>query len=162
MIGTKGSTAITYNGELYNFQELKVELQQIGVEFKTKSDTEVLLAAIEQWGVGAFLRLDAMFAVGFYDPTKRTLLLARDIFGEKPLFYVDTPEYFAFASELHALSMLPSFDSTVDVDTVATYLSFQYIPSPRTIYRSAQKLPPASWLRLNGDGRIEVHPYFNF
>src|SRR5262249_9275887 len=100
MIGSNASTSITYNGELYNFRELKIELQHVGAEFKTKSDTEVLLAAIELWGVGAFSRLDAMFALGFYDAKKRTLLLARDIFGEKPLYYVDTPEYFAFASEL--------------------------------------------------------------
>src|SRR5262249_47046953 len=112
MIGKQGRTAITYNGELYNFRELKAELQDIGVEFQTKSDTEVLLAAIERWGVDALPRVDAMFALGFYDATKRKLLLARDIFGEKPLYYIETPAYFAFASELHALSALPNFDNS--------------------------------------------------
>lgn len=162
MVGARGDTAITYNGELYNFRELKVELEHIGVEFKTKSDTEVLLAAIERWGVGAFARFDAMFALGFYDSGKRTLLLARDIFGEKPLYYIDTPHYFAFASELQALSGLPDFDPSVDVDTIAGYLSFQYVASPSTVYRTVRKLPPASWLRLDADGRVQVHPYFAF
>ncbi len=162
MLGRNSQTAITYNGELYNFREIRVELENVGARFVTRSDTEVLLAAIEHWGVGAFGRLDAMFALGLYDVGKRVLLLARDMFGEKPVYYVDAPSYFAFASELNVLATLPDFDPAIDSATIAAYLSFQYVPAPATIYRTARKLPPGSWLRLDAAGRVEVHSYFNF
>jgi asparagine synthase (glutamine-hydrolysing) len=162
MISSGGKTAMTYNGELYNFRELKVELEHLGRRFSTASDTEVMLAAIDHWGVGAFGRFDAMFATAHYDTNRHQLLLARDIFGEKPLYYLDTPDYFAFASELHALTGLPGFDPGIETATIAAYLSFQYVGAPATIYRSVRKLPPASWLRLDRDGRIEIRPYFSF
>ena len=157
-----GRGAITYNGELYNYHQLRAELEQTGVRFTSKSDTEVLLACIERWGTGALPKLDAMFAFGHYDLERRLLLLARDIFGEKPLYYLDTSEYFAFASELHALSVLPGFDASVSIEAIASYLSFQYVPSPATIYRGTKKLPPGSWLSIDAAGKVRIERYFSF
>ena len=162
MIGRDGQSALTYNGELYNFLEVKAELEAAGCKFKTKSDTEVFLAGLERWGPGAFSKFDAMFAIGHYDAVSRRLIIARDIFGEKPLYYVDTPEYFAFASELHALTKLPGFDTSVTTDAIAAYLSFQYVPAPFTIYKAARKLPPGHWLMADENGKIHIERYFAF
>lgn len=153
---------IAFNGEIYNFLELKAELEREGFEFRSRSDTEVLLAALRQWGTSALTRLDAMFAFGYYSDVDRSLLLARDIFGEKPLYYVDTAEYFAFASELHALALLPGFDATVSTDTIAAFLCFQYLPGAQTIYRCVRRLAPGCWLRVGLSGKMESGSYFEF
>jgi len=162
MLSSDTQQALTYNGELYNFLELKAELELAGERFATRSDTEVLLRLLARSGEKALPQLDAMFAFGFYDTRRRELLLARDIFGEKPLYYIDTPHYFAFASELHALTKLPGFDASIEQDAIATYLSLQYVACPETIYRSCRKLPPGHWLRLDAAGSITVEPYFSF
>jgi asparagine synthase (glutamine-hydrolysing) len=162
MYGANRRSVIAFNGELYNFRELRAELEQDGLQFSSHSDTEVLLACLRRDGVDALPRLDAMFAFGYYDLDTRSLLLARDIFGEKPLYYVDTPDYFAFASELHALTRLPNFDPAISADAIASYLSFQYVPAPKTIYACAHKLLPAHWLRVDQNGSISSAPYFAF
>src|SRR4029077_9260446 len=100
-LSPSGREAITYNGEFYSFLEFKEELTQSGVSFQTRTDTEVLLAGLLRDGTALLSRIDAMFAFGFYESGTRELLLARDIFGEKPLYYYDCANYFAFASELH-------------------------------------------------------------
>jgi asparagine synthase (glutamine-hydrolysing) len=112
--------------------------------------------------VDALPKLDAMFAFGHYDTRKRELILARDIFGEKPLYYVDTDNLFAFASELHPLQNLPGFDPSIDIETIANYLTFQYVPCPDAIYQKAHKLPPSCYLRLRAGKPPEVRRYFNF
>src|SRR6185436_19773953 len=132
MFGMDQRSVVVFNGELYNFRELRQELERDGVRFSTHSDTEVLLAHLRRSGVDALARFDAMFAFAYYDCDSRSLLLARYIFGVKPLYYIDTPECFAFASELHALTVLPFFDPRVSADAVASYLCFQYVPAPRT------------------------------
>ncbi len=155
-------SALTYNGELYNYLDLKRDLEREGVQFTTRSDTEVMLAALRLWGMGAVRHFDAMFAFGFYDAARRELLLGRDIFGEKPLYFVDRPDYFAFASELHALTRLPGLDHVVTLDAIASFLSFQYVPAPGTIYKDIRKLPPGHVLRLGDDGLYATSPYFTF
>jgi asparagine synthase (glutamine-hydrolysing) len=162
MIANNGQSGITFNGEIYNFLELKPELEAKGHRFHTRTDTEVLMAAIEHWSVDSLAKLDAMFAFGHYDSRKQELILARDIFGEKPLYYVDTDRLFAFASELHALQYLPDFDARIDVDTVANYFAFQYIPCPDGIYQRVRKLSPGCYLRLRSGRPPEVGRYFNF
>lgn len=162
MLSQDGARAISFNGEIYNFLELRAELEAKGVSFRSRSDTEVLLELWGREGVDMLARLDAMFAVAHYDMRTRELVLARDLFGEKPLYYIDTPDYFAFASELHALTALPDFDATIDAEAIASYLAFLYVPSPETIYRAAKKLPPASYLRLNAAGDISVASYNAF
>jgi asparagine synthase (glutamine-hydrolysing) len=162
MVAANHRAVVTFNGEIYNFLELKPELEANGESFLTRSDTEVLLTALRSWGTDALTKLDAMFAFGYYDLDRRELLLARDIFGEKPLYYVDTPNYFAFASELHALTLMPSFDARIDAGTLAAFLGFQYVPAPKTIYASARKLPPGCFLVLGPDGEPRVNQYYQF
>lgn len=162
MVRGDGRGVITYNGELYNFLTLKNELTALGERFSSSSDTEVLLAALMRWREKALGRFDGMFAFAFYDTDRRSLLLARDIFGEKPLYYVDDENYFAFASELHALTRLPDFDVTITREAIAQYLSFQYVPAPRTIYQAARKLEPGCWLEVAADGRLRKERYFKF
>ncbi|HZT87356.1 MAG TPA: asparagine synthase (glutamine-hydrolyzing) [Stellaceae bacterium] len=162
MLAQGGKCAITYNGEFYNFLELKPELERLGAVFHSRSDTEVLLAGLHYWGTGVLDKMDAMFAFGYYDSATKELILARDIFGEKPLYYVDTDKYFAFSSELHTLQDLPGFDCSVDIETIGAYLAFQYVPAPQTIYRSARKLPPGCFLRLRAGQPPEVQRYFRF
>jgi len=162
MVSDDGQSAIAFNGEIYNFLEIRYELESQGERFKTQSDTEVLLSLIREWGTKWLPKLDAMFAFGYYDSRNRELILARDAFGEKPLYYVETDRYFAFASELHALARLPGFDCHIDLDTVATYLSFQYVPAPNTIYQRANKLSPGCFLRLKPSAVPIVERYFQF
>ena len=162
MVSRTGHSVIAFNGEIYNFLELKGDLKARGAAFRSNSDTEVLLEMLEQQGQEALVRLDAMFALGHYDIDRQELLLARDIFGEKPLYYVDHKDYFAFASELHSLANLPGFDARIDRSTIASYLCFQYVPTPQTIYRSARKLPPASYLTVGPSGDVTIRPYYRF
>ena len=162
MASADGQQVLTYNGEFYNFLEVKPQLENAGFVFHSRSDTEVLLAGLRRWNTDFLDRMDAMFAFGYYDRVKRELILARDIFGEKPLYYVDAPDYFAFASELQALQDLPGFVPAIDRETIAAYLAFQYVPAPQTIYRQACKLPPGCYLRLREGRPPEVCRYFRF
>jgi asparagine synthase (glutamine-hydrolysing) len=162
MVSKTGRSVIVFNGEAYNFLELKRELEAQGAVFRSSSDTEVLLEMLEREGQQALVRLDAMFVLGHYDTDRQELLLARDIFGEKPLYYVDHENYFAFASELHSLANLPGFDARIDRSAIASYLCFQYVPTPQTIYRSARKLPPASYLTVGPSGDVTIQPYYSF
>src|ERR1044072_399487 len=158
-----GRWQITFNGELYNFQEIRPALQAAGIALRGRTDTEVLIESIALWGTEAFTRFDGQFALGAFDTLSGELLLARDPFGEKPLYYMELPAGdFAFASELQALERLPGFDATVDIDAVAEVLSFQYIGAPRTIYGSVRKLPPAHWLRRDANGKITTGRYYQF
>ncbi|MCE3247111.1 MAG: putative Asparagine synthetase 1 [Microvirga sp.] len=162
MPSNTGRSIITFNGEIYNFLELRRELEAEGAAFHSHSDTEVLVEILERHGPKVLPRLDAMFAFGHYDIARQELLLARDIFGEKPLYYVDHPDFFGFASELHALANLPGFDARIDRAAIASYLCFQYVPTPQTIYGSARKLPPASYLTVGPAGAIQVQSYYSF
>jgi len=158
----EGRHAITFNGEIYNYLELRRELEAAGHRFRTRSDTEVLLALLAENGERAIEQLDGQFAFGHWQTGSRELLLARDPFGEKPLYWSQGDGWFAFASELHALTRVPGFDDRIDADTIAEYLTLQYVDAPRSIYRSAQKLRPGHWLRLDGDGHVRLGRHFAF
>jgi asparagine synthase (glutamine-hydrolysing) len=161
--GGDGRWWITYNGEIYNFPAVRAELAAAGLRCRGRTDTEVLLEAIALWGVEALTRIDGQFAFAAYDAVAGSLLLARDPFGEKPLYYTWlTNGAFAFASELQALALLPGFEAAVDINSVAEVLSFQYIGAPRSIYANVRKLPPGHWLRIDRDGRTRVERYFEF
>jgi asparagine synthase (glutamine-hydrolysing) len=162
MVSDDGQSAITFNGEIYNYLDIKRELESQGERFKSQSDTEVLLALLRQSGTEWLPKLDAMFAFGYYNAQNRELILARDAFGEKPLYYVETERYFAFSSELHVLTRLPNFDGRIDLDTVATYLTFQYVPSPKSIYQRVNKLPPGCYLRQKPNTAPLTQRYFEF
>ncbi len=154
---------LTFNGEIYNFQEIKAELERAGVRFRGRTDTEVLIEAVAFWGMEALSRFDGMYAFAAYDTTTKSLFMARDPFGEKPLYYTRLPSgALAFASELQALESLPGFDTSLNVDAAAEVLSFQYIGAPRSIYTATRKLPAGHWMQIDRDGETHIHRYFQF
>ncbi len=154
---------VTFNGEIYNFNDIRRRLEDKGHTFKSRSDTEVLVEAVAEWGVEAVKLFDGMFAFAAFDRQTGTLLVARDPFGEKPLYYTHLPDgAFAFASELRALEILPGFDRSISIDAVAEYLSFQYIGAPRTIYSNTHKLPPGCVMLLSPDAASKVERYYQF
>ena len=145
---------ITFNGEIYNHAELRAELISLGHAFRGGSDTEVLLAAIEQWGVpGTLARSRGMFAFGVWDATERVLWLARDRFGEKPLYYgqfrSDRGPILIFGSELKALRLHEAWNVDVDRDALALYLGNDFIPAPHTIFKQVRKVRPGCALRID-------------
>jgi asparagine synthase (glutamine-hydrolysing) len=144
-----GRYVVTYNGEIYNFSEIRSELEGLGRRFIGTSDTEVLLHAVAQWGVEPSLRrFNGMFAFALWDEAEQALYLARDRFGEKPLYYSWQNGDFVFGSELKALVEHPSFRREVDPESVALFLRFNYVPWPRSIYRNTYKLGPGQFLRV--------------
>ncbi len=152
-----GSVWVTFNGEIYNFQELRPELERQGHRFATSSDTEVILHAFEQYGARCLSRFRGMFAFGLWDEARKRLFLARDRVGKKPLFYTEAGGQFVFASELQALLQHPGVSKDLDLAAIDEYLTYGYIPAPRTAFRGVFKLPPAHFLTLqiSGDGAGE-------
>ena len=159
-----GRYVISYNGEIYNFEALRDELNaQYNIAWKGYSDTEVLLRAISFWGFEETLpKLNGMFAFAVWDKEQRQLFLARDRFGEKPLFYGSFGNEFLFGSELKSLREHPSFRAEIDRGSLALYLRHNYIPAPHTIYQGVHKLPPASWVMIDRQGTVsEPRPYWS-
>lgn len=144
-------TTIVFNGEIYNYRELRVILINSGVNFVTESDTEVILEAYKKWGEDCVRRLDGMFAFAIVDPNKRRLFLARDRFGKKPLHYFYQNGNFIFASEIKAILQHELVRSSVDVDnrSLLDYLAIGYTLSPKTIFTNIRRLEPASWAYLD-------------
>jgi asparagine synthase (glutamine-hydrolysing) len=155
---------ITYNGEIYNFQALRRELEQRGHVFVSRSDTEVLLNAYLEWGVAAFARLSGMFALAIWDAQEQELVLARDRFGEKPLYYALAANVVTFASELTALAEDPAIlqRRRLSIAALNHYLAIGYILSPLTIYEDVFKLEPATYLRFRGGRQIETTRYWQY
>jgi len=142
----------TYNGEIYNFAEIRRELEADGARFRTRSDTEVLLAAYRARGRDCLAALRGMFAFALWDAERRDLFLARDRLGVKPLYTAETAAGFFFASEIPALFAMADLPRTLDPVALQHYLTLQYVPAPRTGFAAIQKLPPAHWLVVR-DGR---------
>jgi asparagine synthase (glutamine-hydrolysing) len=151
---------VTFNGEIYNFLELKSHLEASGHRFRTNSDTEVIVHAYEEHGEGCFRHFNGMFAMGIWDETRKRLLLARDRLGKKPLYYSFVNGNFLFASELKALMDHPNFSRQINPLSLTKYLFFEYIPSPHTIFKDAHKLSPASYLVLEKN-EIRVNQYWS-
>src|SRR5579863_9493857 len=150
-----GSVQAVCNGEIYNYRELRGELEARGHGFSTSSDTEVIVHAYEEWGDDAFAHLDGMFGIALWDRRSRALILARDRFGEKPLFYSlqggeagESGRRLLFASELKSLLVVPGFRRQIDPAAVRSYLCFGYVPMPGSIFREVHKLPPGHSLRF--------------
>jgi len=155
-----GRLWITFNGEVYNFQSLRAELEAAGYRFRSRSDTEVVLAAYDRWGVDCLARFVGMFAFGLWDAPRRRLFLARDRLGKKPLYYASYAGRFAFASELKALAADPEFPREVDREALCVYLRYGYVPAPFAIFRHARKLPPAHYA-VYESGRLGVERYWD-
>lgn len=160
MSDAQGEIWLTYNGEIYNFKTLRDELEKRGHRFRSDTDAEVILYAYREWGLNALSLFNGMFAFAIWDGRTKTLLLARDRLGIKPLYYAATPAGFAFASEIKALLTIPDFARRVDPEALDQFLSFLWTPDPKTIFQGVRKLPPGHFL-LYRDGQTEVREYWD-
>jgi asparagine synthase (glutamine-hydrolysing) len=156
-----GDICVVYNGEIYNFLELRPELEARGHHFATHSDTEVIVHAYEEYGVDCVERLWGMFALALWDSRRNLLLLARDRLGKKPLVYYADPAHggLAFASEIQALLAHPSVPREINLSAIDDYLTYLYVPAPGSAYRHIRKLPPGHRLVWQS-GTIDVRPYW--
>jgi len=159
MVSRSGRYVIAFNGEIYNFQSIRSSFEGEGFSFASGSDTEVILAAVEKWGLEQALdRMIGMFAIALWDREREELLLARDRLGIKPLYIAKTGEGIAFGSELGALTLAPGFDRRLDPDAVLAYLRYLFVPAPGTPFASVRKLPPGHLMRIPVDGRRDMLP----
>jgi asparagine synthase (glutamine-hydrolysing) len=151
MTNEDGTLWIVFNGEIYNYPQLRKELVLAGHEFRSTSDTEVILHGYEAWGPGVLRRLRGMFAFALWDEKHSTLFIARDRLGIKPLHYYWDGRRFAFASEIKSLLALPGIKTDLDHSAVWDYFTYLYVPTPKTIYKFIRKLPAAHYLKLGAD-----------
>jgi asparagine synthase (glutamine-hydrolysing) len=159
-----GQVGVVFNGEIYNHAELRAELQRLGHVFATDhSDTEVLVHGYEEWGTGLPVRLNGMFAFAVFDKRKGELFLARDRFGEKPLYYTQGEQFFAFASELTALGAHPRVDARPDPMAIRKFFAYGYLPAPLALWRGTRKLMPGGYLVYDcRSHRLSVGTYWTF
>jgi asparagine synthase (glutamine-hydrolysing) len=161
MTSASGQQVLIFNGEIYNFQQLRQDLQAKGRVFKTNSDTEVILHLYDQYGLDSLRYLRGMFAFALWDRPRKRLFLARDRMGKKPLVYTALPgNGIAFASEAKALLEHPDVSREIDREAIDLYLTYQYIPSPYTIFKSIRKLPPAHFAVWE-DGKMRLERYWD-
>jgi len=152
MISDDGDTVLVFNGEIYNHNQLRTELQAAGHRFHSRSDTEVVLRAFLEWNTRSFEKLRGMFGLAIWSQRSRCLVLARDRLGIKPLYFCRKGSAIAFGSELKALFELPEIDRQIDLDGLNTYLSLNYVPAPYTLVSGIEKLLPGHWLEWRADG----------
>ena len=164
MCSSTGRYVIVFNGEIYNFRDLRKELESAVVPFRGHSDTEVMLACFERWGIETSLaRFNGMFAFAVWDREERKLCLARDPIGEKPLYYASTPNGLLFGSELKSLRAHPDCPSQIDPAALDLYLEYGYVPAPRSIYKNISKLTPGALLSIPaGLRRQTLTRYWSF
>ena len=160
MTWQNGRYWITYNGEIYNFRALRDELETLGCRFASQTDTEVILAAYDRWGLDCLDRFIGMFAFALWDRDRETLVIARDRVGKKPLYYAEYGGRIAIASELKAIRSDPRFPREIDPRALALYLRFGYVPAPFSIFTHARKLPPGH-VALVRNGIVEVRRYWD-
>ncbi len=156
---------LIYNGEIYNFKELREELTKLGYQFRSSGDTEVLLHAMREWGVSCLSRLRGMFAFGWLDSKRQELILCRDRYGVKPLAYEIKDNELRFASDLHALRRLPGASQEIDPESAYLYMALGYVPAPYSILKHVRKVKPGHYLRVNwtagGALTISEHSYWS-
>ena len=160
MANEDGTIWVVFNGEIYNFMEVRAVLQQAGHRFRTRSDTEVIVHAYEQWGAEAVQRFRGMFAFAVWDEPKRRLLLVRDRLGIKPLYYAVTAAGVTFGSEIKSILQDRDVARAWSPEAVDAYLALLYVPTPRTIYQHVDKLPPGHLL-VAENGRVSVRQYWD-
>jgi asparagine synthase (glutamine-hydrolysing) len=160
MASRSGRYWICYNGEIYNYPDLKRDLEARGASFRSQCDTEMIVELFEREGPEGFARLNGIFALAIWDAKDRTLTLARDGMGVKPLYLARTPSGIAFASEIKALLELPDLDRSLDPVAAASYLSYLWSPGSRTMFRAVEKLAPGAWRRLRRGGSSESGAFY--
>ncbi len=154
---------LLFNGEIYNYKTLRKELLDKGHEFKTETDSEVIVHLYEEYGTDFVKMLRGMFAIAIWDNQARRLVLARDLFGIKPLYYAAGDRYLAFGSEIKSLLKIPAVSREIDREAFWNYLTFQYVPEPNTMFEGVKKLPPAHYLVVeNGDWEIRRYEQLDF
>jgi asparagine synthase (glutamine-hydrolysing) len=162
MFSADGNLVIVFNGEIYNFLELRKKLEEEGVVFRTKTDTEIILALFQTRGTECLRHLNGMFAFAIWDRIEKSLFIARDRIGKKPLYYYHAGgDRLAFASEIKSLLQLPGINRQVDYTAVPDFLSYLYIPDPKTIYRNIRKLPPAHFMLLRAGSEPRIAEYWD-
>jgi asparagine synthase (glutamine-hydrolysing) len=152
MVTPDGRYALTYNGEIYNFLQLRSELEALGYQFRSRTDSEVVLHAFAAWGPKALNRFNGMFAFAIWDKQERTLLLARDRYGIKPVYYAQRENTFLFGSEIKAIIAHPAYRTELDKEALLEYFTFQNFFTDRTLFKGVRLLPAGTWLRI-GDTR---------
>jgi asparagine synthase (glutamine-hydrolysing) len=161
MTAAEGALSIVFNGEIYNYLELKRQLEASGHRFQTHSDTEVILESYREWGPDCISKLNGMFAFALYDRQRNSVLLARDRVGEKPLFYLLADGKLAFASELKALMADPDLKPTLELRSLEYYFAYGYVPGNRCLLKGVQKLPPAHALSFDvNSGQSKIWRYW--
>ncbi|MBI2173785.1 MAG: asparagine synthetase B, partial [Candidatus Omnitrophica bacterium] len=160
MVSADGMAWIVFNGEIYNFQELRAELITKGYCFRSRTDTEVVVHLYQAYGVACLGRLRGMFAFAIWDARARRLFLARDRVGKKPLFYYNDARAFRFASEPKAILADPEVPAEPDPLAIHHYLTYQYVPSPLSAFRGMRKLPPAHYLLLEPGKPARIERYW--
>ncbi len=160
MFSPDGRFVLTFNGEIYNFREIRHELIAKGHKFKTETDSEVILAVFQEWGIDSFSRLNGMFAFAIWDELEKSLTMVRDRVGIKPLYYAKIGEKFVFASEIKAILASKLINAEIDTEALNQYLTFLWTPDPHTLFKNIYKLPPANFL-IWKDGEISVHEWWD-
>lgn len=162
MVSADGRYVLSYNGEVYNFQILHRELQEYGHAFRGHSDTEIMLAAFQQWGLkGALQRFEGMFAFALWDKQQQSLVLARDRIGKKPLYFGRCGGTLLFGSELKAVRAHPDFNAEIDLDALALLIQYAWVPGPRSIFKGIEKLTPGHWVEFTPDGKQREECYWS-
>ena len=151
---------IVFNGEIYNFQDVRRDLEAAGHKFRTQGDTEAILLGYKQWGLSVFERLAGMFAIAIWESKTRRLILARDRMGEKPLAYAVRPEGFVFGSEIKALLTWPGFERAPDKDRIHDYLTFGFVTGPGSAFKGVERLPPAHVMIVEAGRPVMTRPYW--
>jgi asparagine synthase (glutamine-hydrolysing) len=159
MSNEDGTVWAVFNGEIYNFLELRHRLEGAGHVFQTRSDTETIVHLYEDEGADCFRHLNGMFAIAIWDSRRRRLVLGRDRLGQKPVVYYQQPGRLSFASELKSLLEIPDIPREIDVAAIDQYLTYQYVPYPQTIFRGLRKLPPGHFA-VYADDQLRVEPYW--
>jgi asparagine synthase (glutamine-hydrolysing) len=163
MVSQDGRHVLSYNGEIYNFKELRAELVGLGRKFRGESDTEVVLNALAEWGTGALLKFNGMFALALWDRSQKTMLLARDRYGVKPLYYSMEGNRFSFASEQKAITALPGFKKTLNQEALLEYFTFQNIFTDMTFVQGVKILPAGAYgVFQHGHKNFEISKYWDF
>ena len=161
-IFNENQTILTvFNGEIYNYRELRHELELRGHDFYTQSDTEVIVHGYEEWGISVLNRLNGIFGLAIWDISKQQLLLARDRYGVKPVYYYDDGRRLLFGSELKTILCDPNVLREVDEKALDLYLTFRFVPSPMTLLKGIHKIPPGYFLKCDNNGS-SLERYFNY